>query len=133
MFYELFFEKVSPDCSTGAGVAPVKVNGWSIIRTSHLDDKRGDSTRDRDYGFECDTFEELVEKFLNSRKNNPPSGDYSITWITKKGYQNMIVSVDAENKKMTFVTIIALNKKTADYRSMKPRQNKVIIGSVPVP
>jgi hypothetical protein len=45
----------------------------------------------------------------------------------------MIVSVDAENKKMTFVTIIQLNKKTADYRSMKPGQKKVFIGNVPVP
>ena len=46
MFYELFLEKVSNDCQTGAGVVPNvgPFKDFKIIRTSHLDNKRGTSS-----------------------------------------------------------------------------------------
>jgi hypothetical protein len=113
MFKELFCEKVSPNCDNGSGVAPVTIKGWKVIRTEHLDDPRPPSGKERDEGFTCDTFEELVEQFLKKRPLIQ-SGNYNITWKNSKGYQSMIVSVNAEAKEMTFITIIHGNKSARD-------------------
>ena len=45
-------EKVSPDCSDGAGIIPEgPYKGWKVYRTNHIDDIRKETGKERDHGF----------------------------------------------------------------------------------
>jgi len=63
-------ERVSPDCSTGAGeittVGPWQ--GYKVVRTKHLDEPRNPSSEiQRDDGFDCDTFDKIITKLIQKR------------------------------------------------------------------
>jgi hypothetical protein len=118
MFKEIFrlFEKVSRDCSNGPGIVPDgPYKGWELIRTSHLDEPRKNG-KERDHDWNCQSFDNLVTKFLQKRPLGINDGKYTLTWKNSDGYQSCIVSVDNSRKSITFVTIMMLNKKsTRDY------------------
>ena len=107
-------ERVSPDCSTGAGeittAGPWK--DFKVIRTSHLDDERN-TGRERDHGFDCDTFDAIITKFLQKRPLGIKDGKVQLTWKNSKGYQAAVVQVSNSKKNITFVTIMQLNRKKA--------------------
>ncbi len=85
MFKELFTERVSPDCSTGPGIIPDgPYKGWEIVRTNHLDDKR-DTGRERDDGFDCQTFDAIISKLMQKRPLGLKSGKMQLTWKNAKG------------------------------------------------
>ena len=132
MFRELF-EKVSPDCSTGNGVIPDgPYKGWHIVRTNHLDDTRK-TGKERDHGFDCDTFDAIVTKLLQKRPMNIKDGKYSLSWRNIDGYQNVVVSVNNSQKSITFITVIQMNKKKAgDYHS-KSGQISIDLGIIKEP
>ena len=84
MFTETINEKVSKDCSDGSGVIPDgPYKGWKVIRTRHLDEPRPPSEKERDDGFLCDTFENLVLAFLKKRLNIQ-DGKYLLEWKNNK-------------------------------------------------
>ena len=122
MFKELF-EKVSKDCSTGPGVIPDgPYKGWKIIRTGHLDDKR-DSGRDRDHGFTCSTFDALITKLMQKRPMGLKSAKMQLTWKNSKGYQAVVVNVSNDQKQITFVTVMQLNRNKATQYETKGAPN----------
>ena len=122
MKFKNFLEKVSPNCDTGSGVIPDgPYKGWKVYRTSHLDDIRKPSNKERDDGFSCATFEVLVKKFLQKRALGINSGKYQLTWKNSRGYQAVVVNVTNDNKTISFITVMQLNKKAArDYYAKGP-------------
>ncbi len=131
MKFKKFLEKVSKDCSDGRGIIPDgPYKGWKVLRTSHLDDLRGN--KQRDHNFECDDFEKLVMRFLEKRPLGIEDGEYSVTWKNKNGFQNMVISVDNKFKIITFITIIQLDKKTPKY-TLKSKTRQVYLGNVDAP
>jgi hypothetical protein len=111
MFEELF-EKVSRNCSDGSGEIPDgPYKGWQVIRTNHLDEPRPPSDKERDDGFDCETFEDLVLAFLKKRPLGIKDDKYLIEYKNKKGYQSFVIKVLNKNKTITFITIMQLNKK----------------------
>ncbi len=118
MFKELF-EKVSPDCSTGGGEIPDGPwKDYRVIRTSHLDDERG-TGRERDYGFDCDTFDALITKLMQKRPMGLRDGKMQLTWKNSKGYQAVVVSVQTSKKTITFITVMQMNRKKATQYETK--------------
>lgn len=126
MFKELFLkankllsEKVSPDCSTGPGVIPEGPwKGFEVIRTNHLDDVR-DSGRQRDHGFDCDTFDAIITKLMQKRPLGLNSGKMQLTWKNSKGYQAVVIQIDKEKKTITFITVMQMNRKKANQYETK--------------
>lgn len=119
MFKELFTEKVSPDCSTGAGVIPEGPwKDFKVVRTSHLDDKR-DTGRDRDHGFNCDTFDAIITKLMQKRPLGLKSGKMQLTWKNPKGYQAVVVNISTDAKTITFITVMQMNRKKATQYETK--------------
>ncbi len=105
-------EKVAPNCEAGGGEIPSgPYKGWKVIRTNHLDDIRPPSEKERDEGFDCDTFDKLIYAFLSKRPLGINDGSYSLTWKNSKGHQNFVVSANNDKKTLTVVTIIQLNRK----------------------
>ncbi|MCD6435379.1 MAG: hypothetical protein J7L15_03245 [Clostridiales bacterium] len=123
MFKELF-EKVSPDCSTGPGVIPDgPYSSWKIIRTAHLDEPRNpSSSKQRDADFTCSTFDALITK-LTQKRFNLKSGKLQLTWKNSKGYQAVVVNVSNDNKTITFVTVMQLNRNKATQYETKGAPN----------
>ena len=118
-FKNYLSEQVTPDCANGAGVVPDgPYKGWKLVRTSHLDDKRG--SKDRDDGFDCETFDELMGAMNKKRPLGINDGTWQLAWKNSKGYQTAIVSIDNSKKQITFITVMQLNKKKAlDYHPKK--------------
>ncbi len=113
-FKKYLKEVVSQDCSTGSGVIPDgPYQSWVVIRTNHLDSPRPPSERPRDYGWECDDFEDVVTAFLKKRPMGIKDGKYLIEWKNKKGYQCLVMNIDNKRKEMTVITMIQLNKKSS--------------------
>ena len=133
--FKQFIERVSQDCSTGAGELPMFVGPWkgfTVIRTNHLDDKRPPSERDRDHGFDCGSFDSIISAFLKKRPLGLKDGKYSLTWKNKKGHQNAVVNVNNDKKTITFITIIQLNKRQPnDYHAKGAAA--LFIGNISVP
>lgn len=118
-FKELFTEKVSSDCSTGPGVIPEGPwKGFKVVRTSHLDDKR-DSGRDRDHGFDCDTFDALITKLMQKRPMGLKSGKMQLTWKNTKGYQAVVINISTDQQTITFVTVMQMNRSKATQYETK--------------
>ncbi len=120
-------ERVSPDCSTGNG-AMFKLGTWIIGRTSHLDDPRPPSEKERDDGFFCKEFIGIVKLFLKKRPIEIQDGKYHLIYQDANGYQNCLVSVNNEFKTMTFVTIMQLNKKTPNDYKIKNGEKMLVLG-----
>ena len=136
MFIEIFLEKVSPDCSTGAGIVPSigPYKGFKVVRTSHLDDPRNPpNPEERDDGFDCDTFDTLAKKFFQKRPLGVADGDYSIFWKSPKGTESAIVNVNNTSKKFTFVTIMQLHKRNMNDYRIKQKTIKIDLGNIPEP
>ena len=129
-------EKVSPDCSTGAGELPPVVGPWKdfvAIRTNHLDDIRPPSSKERDAGFDCQSFDHIIKALFRKRPLGLAAGKYQLAWKNKKGYQTGIVSIDTNKKTITWITIMQLNKKRAlDYHP-KPGDRLLDLGMVNEP
>ncbi len=123
MKFKEIFEKVSQDCSTGAGEIPSgPYKGWKAIRTNHLDDTRPPSERERDANFDCQTFDALIDGFLKKRPLGVQDGKYQITWKNKKGVQAFVINVDNSKKVITFITVMQLNKRSPqDYHAKGAR------------
>lgn len=120
MKFKLYLEKVSPDCSTGAGVIPDgPYKGWKVVRTSHLDDKREPSKLDRDHGFDCDTFDTLITKLTQKRPMGLKSGKLQITWKNPKGYQACVINISNDTKSITFITVMQLSRGRANQYETK--------------
>ena len=121
-FKDFLNEKVSPDCSTGAGIIPEGPwKEYNIIRTRHLDEPRNPpGGAERDEGVTCNYFDAIAKAIFRKRPLGLRSGDYSIFWKNSKGYQTAIVAIDADKKTITFVTMIQQNKRNPnDYRIKK--------------
>jgi hypothetical protein len=120
-------ERVSRDCSTGNGPM-MKIKGWIIGRTSHLDDPRPPSEKERDDGFYCDEFSSIIKMFLRKRPMNVADGKYHLIYKDKNGYQNCVVSVNNEYHTMTFITIMQLNKRNPDAYKIRGGDKRIFIG-----
>ena len=130
MFKEIFrlFEKVSPDCSTGAGVIPDGPwNNYKIIRTNHLDDLR--NGKERDQGVTCDYFDEIAKALFRKRPLGLNAGDYALFWTNSKGTQVAMVDINTEKKTITFVTMIQQDKAMNKYK-IKAGTKKLDLGRV---
>jgi len=128
-------EKVSPDCSTGAGEIPEGPwKGFKVVRTAHLDEPRPPKGNERDEGFNCDTFDKLMSTLLKKRPLGLQDGEYLIFWENKKGYQTAAIIVDNADKKVIFKTVIQGDKrKVQDYRLNKSGKRIIDLGKVPEP
>ena len=126
-------EKVSSDCSTGAGEIPDGPwKGFQVIRTNHLDDHRGSSEKARDADFDCETFDELVNGLLKKRPMGIKDDKYLVEWKNKRGYQSYVVKVDNTRKTITFITVMMLNKKSPGmYNTSGARY--IFIGNIKEP
>lgn len=126
-------EKVAPNCDSGGGEIPSgPYKGWKVIRTNHLDDIRPPAEKERDAGFNCETFDELIYAFLNKRPLGIKDGSYSLTWKNSKGHQNFVVSVNNAAKTITFVTIIQLNRKGPNDYHAKDSAS-IFLGNINTP
>jgi len=120
-FKDYLLEKVSGDCSTGAGVIP-KIGPWKgflAVRTNHLDEPRNppDPTQ-RDQNFECDSFDDIVKALIKKRPLGIADGRYLVYWKNRKGVQSAVIKIDNKTKQIIFVTIMQLNKRNVnDYKS----------------
>lgn len=124
MFKELFTEKVTPDCSNGPGVIPEGPwKGFKVVRTSHLDDKRKPSNKDRDDGFDCQTFDALITKLMQKRPLGLKSGKMQITWKNKDGVQAAVINISNDQKTITFITVMQLNRSNASKYETKGAPN----------
>jgi hypothetical protein len=121
-------ERVSRDCSTGNG-AMMKINGWIIGRTSHLDDPRPPSEKERDDGFYCKEFANIIKMFLKKRPMNIADGKYHLVYKDENGYQNCVVAVNNSFKTMTFITIMQLNKRNPNDYKTRGGDKRIFIGN----
>jgi hypothetical protein len=133
-FKEYLLEKVSSDCSSGPGIIPAgPFAGYKVLRVKHLDSKRKDG-KERDYGFDCETFEALVMGL--SRIKGIPSmkhmGEYQIVWKNRKGYQAAAIEVDHERKIVKFITVMQLNRQCQTCYHSKGRP-EIYIGPIDEP
>ena len=135
MFKELFLEKVSNDCQTGAGVVPNvgPFKNFKIVRTNHLDAKRGQSSKERDEDFDCESFDLILKKFFQKRPLGVQDGDYSLFWENKNGVQSMIININNTNKSLTILTIMQLNKNNMNDYKIKQKTIKINLGKIPKP
>jgi hypothetical protein len=135
MFYELFAEKVSGDCSTGAGIVPNvgPFKDFKILRTSHLDNKRGTSSKERDEDFDCQSFDLILKKFFQKRPLGVQDGDYSLFWENKEGVQSMIININNEEKALSIITIMQLNKNNMNNYRIKQKTIKINLGKIQEP
>jgi len=124
---QIIQERVSPDCQTGNG-AMMKVGKWIIGRTSHLDDPRPPSEKERDDGFYCKEFANIIQMFLKKRPMNISDGKYHLVYKNEHGYQDCLVAVNNDFKTMTFVTIMQLNKKSPNDYDAKNGEKRIFIG-----
>jgi len=122
-------ERVSRDCQTGNG-AMMKVGSWIIGRTSHLDDPRPPSEKERDDGFYCKEFANIIQMFLKKRPMNITDGKYNLIYKNGDGYQNCLVAVNNGFNTMTFVTIMQLNKNNVNDYNVKSGEKRLFIGNV---
>ena len=122
-------EKVSRDCATGNG-SMFKIGGWIVGRTSHLDDKRPPSEKERDDGFFCQKFVDVVKMFKKKRPMNINDGKWHLIYKDEDGFQNCLVAVNNEFKTMTFVTIMQLNKSKVNDYNIKAGEKRLFIGSL---
>ena len=128
-FNQVLTERVTRDCTTGAGLADTH-NGWKIIRTNHLDEPRAGSTEERDYGFTCIKFKLIVALLLKQRPISMADGHYNLMYKQHSKFQEVVVNVESNIKKITFVTIMSLNKnKMSDYRNPK-HERRIYIGEI---
>jgi hypothetical protein len=130
MSFKLFLEKVSNDCSTGSGVVPNvgPFKDFKIVRTNHLDDKRGSKERDED--FDCQSFDEILKKFFQKRPLGVQDGDYSLFWKNQEGVQSMIININNKNKTLSIVTIMQLNKNNMNDYKIKQKTIKINLGNL---
>ncbi len=127
-------EKVSRDCSTGGGVIPDgPYKGWSVVRTNHLDDTREPSNKERDQGFVCDTFEDIVMGFLSKRPLGIQDGKYMLEWKNRSGFQCLILNVQNEKTQLQIVTIMQLNQPKAGSYITSNRVKFVALGVINKP
>jgi len=122
-------ERVYRDCSTGSGPM-MKVGGWIIGRTSHLDDPRPPSEKQRDDGFYCNEFAKVIKMFLKKRPIGISSGKWHLIYKNENGYQNCVVAVNEEFHTMTFVTIMQLNKRSHNDYRIKNGEKRLFIGEL---
>jgi hypothetical protein len=74
-----------------------------------------------------------MKAFFRKRPLGVSDGDYSIFWRNSKGVQSAVINVNNKTKKITWVTIMQLNKKSpGDYR-VKKNTIKLNLGNVPEP
>ena len=136
MFLELFTEKVNSDCSQGSGVIPTigPYKDFVVVRTSHLDDPRNppDETQ-RDAGFDCDSFDDITTAFFRKRPLGVADGDYSIFWKNAGGVQTAIININNKTKKLTYITIMQLNKRNMNDYRIKKKTIKLDLGRVNEP
>jgi hypothetical protein len=105
-----------------------------IVRTSHLDDPRNPpSPIQRDQNFDCDSFDEIMKDFFRKRPLGVSDGDYSIFWKNQKGVQTAIINVNNKTKKITWVTIMQLNKRSMNDYKIKQKTIKIDLGNIPEP
>ena len=139
MFIEIFMElteKVSPNCDNGAGELPPVVGPWqgfTVIRTNHLDDIRPPSSKERDDGFDCKSFDFIIKALFRKRPLGLTAGKYQLAWKNNKGYQTGIVNIDTSKKPITWITIMQLNKKRATDYHPKPGDRLLDLGIVNEP
>ena len=122
-------ERVTKDCSTGNGPM-FKVGGWVVGRTSHLDDPRPPSEKERDDGFYCKKFIKVIQMFRKKRPLAINDGKWHLIYKDENGYQDCLVSVNNEYKTMTFVTIMQLNKRSINDYKVKPDEKRLFIGNI---
>jgi hypothetical protein len=133
-FKEFLSEKVSPDCSTGAGIIPEGPwKGFKVVRTNHLDEPRPPKDKERDEGFDCDTFDSLIKGLIKKRPIGLPSGDFAIFWKNSKGWQTAMININKERKTITFITVIQKNKKSMNDYRVKSGTSKINLGNIPEP
>jgi len=135
-FFESFEinEKVSADCSTGSGVVP-KIGPYKdfvVVRTSHLDDERSPGIQ-RDQNFDCDTFDQIAKAFFRKRPLGVADGDYSLFWKNSRGVQSAVININNKTKKLTFVTIMQLNKRSVNDYRIKQKTIKIDLGVIKEP
>jgi hypothetical protein len=133
--FKLFLEKVSNDCQTGAGIVPNvgPFKNFKIIRTNHLDDKRGLSSKERDADFDCESFDLILKKFFQKRPLGVQDGKYSLFWENKNGVQSMIIEIDNKAKALRIVTIMQLNKNNMNDYKIKHKTIKINLGKIEEP
>jgi len=133
MFREII-EKVSTDCSTGAGVVPNvgPFKDFQIIRTTHLDQPRGSSSEERDQDFDCSSFDSILKKFFQRRPLGVQDGDYSLFWNNPKT-QCMVVNINNKSKKLTILTIMQLDKRNMNDYRIKGKTIKINLGPISEP
>ena len=120
-------EKVSLDCSTGAGKA-IEHEGWELYRTKHLDVERYGKTRDE--GYTCVKFQKIIAMFLKHKRITIRDGHYNLLYREDNAYQEIVLGVDTKKKKMTVITIIQLSlEKQKDYHNPK-NDRKLFIGNI---
>ena len=122
-------ERVSRDCSTGNGPM-FKVGEWVIGRTSHLDDPRPPSEKERDDGFYCKKFLKVIQMFRKKRPLGINGGKWHLIYKDENGYQDCLVSVNNEYKTMTFITIMQLNKSRIGNYKIKQGEKRIFIGNL---
>lgn len=118
---EALNEKVSPDCSTGPGVIPDGPwKEYEVIRTNHLDDPRNPpNPKQRDAGFDCDTFDAIITKLMQKRPLGLRGGKMQLTWKNPRGYQAVVVNIDTSKKTITFITVMQMDRKKATQYETK--------------
>ena len=126
--YDVLNELVSDNCGTGAGLA-TKHKGWEIIRTKHLDAPRSkDSDVQRDAGYTCAKFVKVVTLFLKHKRITISTGKYNLMYKENKYFQEAVIAIDIELKKIKFVTIMQLNLgKQKEYRNPH-KERRIFIG-----
>jgi hypothetical protein len=133
-FKEFLLEKVSPDCSTGSGVVPEGPwKGFKAVRTNHLDEPRPPKGEERDEGFDCNTFDEIMKSFFKKRPLGVADGDYSLFWKNSKGWQTAIINVNNDTKTIKWITVIQKNKKSMNDYRIKYKTIKINLGNIPEP
>ena len=135
MSFKTFFEKVSLDCQTGAGIVPNvgPFKDFKIVRTNHLDQKRQGKERDED--FTCNSFDEIIKRFFQKRPLGVSDGDYSLFWKNEYGVQCMIININnnPQIKSLTVLTIMQLNKRHMNDYRIKQKTIKIDLGRIPEP
>ena len=124
-FKKYLNEKVSPDCSTGAGVIPDGPwKDYEVIRTSHLDDPRNPpDPKQRDHDFICLDFDAIITKLMQKRPMGLREGKTQLTWKNSKGYQAMVINISNRQKSITVITIMQMNRKKSTQYETKGAPN----------
>ena len=135
-FKEYLLERVSADCSTGSGVIPGigPWAGYKAVRTGHLDEPRNPpSPIQRDQGFDCKSFDEILKALIRKRPLGLPNGDFALFWKNSKGVQNAMINIKQDNKTITFVTMIQQSKRNMNDYRVKKGTVKLDLGLVKEP